>query len=115
MAKIYGGRWRFIKSVREGGQSWVYIVEDTTGEFKGVYVNELDNVIVVEPPQNLDFIPKPRSPVLPRPVQIIPPSHPGCDVARCDELRNPPYQVGLDQERRVTLVRHHDDLDFVAP
>jgi serine/threonine protein kinase len=37
MAKIYGGRWRFIKSISEGGQGWVYIVEDTTGEFKGVY------------------------------------------------------------------------------
>jgi serine/threonine protein kinase len=37
MAKIHGGRWRFIKSVSEGGQGWVYIVEDTTGEFKGVY------------------------------------------------------------------------------
>jgi len=37
MAKIYGGRWRFIKSLNEGGQSWVYIVEDTTGEFKGAY------------------------------------------------------------------------------
>ena len=37
MAKIFGGRWRLIKSVGEGGQSWVYIVEDTTGEFKGVY------------------------------------------------------------------------------
>jgi hypothetical protein len=31
MAKIFGGRWRFIKSVGEGGQSWVYIVEDRTG------------------------------------------------------------------------------------
>jgi serine/threonine protein kinase len=37
MAKIYGGRWRFIKSLNEGGQSWVYIAEDTTGEFTGVY------------------------------------------------------------------------------
>jgi serine/threonine protein kinase len=37
MAKIYGGRWHFIKSVNEGGQSWVYLVEDTTDELKGVY------------------------------------------------------------------------------
>jgi serine/threonine protein kinase len=37
MAKIYGGRWRCIESVGEGGQSWVYIVEDTTDEFKGVH------------------------------------------------------------------------------
>jgi serine/threonine protein kinase len=37
MAKIYGGCWRCIKSVNEGGQSWVYVVEDTTGEFKGTY------------------------------------------------------------------------------
>jgi serine/threonine protein kinase len=37
MAKIFGGRWRVIKSVGEGGQSWVYIVEDTTGEFKGPF------------------------------------------------------------------------------
>ena len=37
MAKVYGGRWRFIKSLSEGGQGWVYIVEDTTGEFKGLF------------------------------------------------------------------------------
>jgi serine/threonine protein kinase len=37
MAKIYGGRWRFLRSLGEGGQSWVYIVEDTTGEFEGVF------------------------------------------------------------------------------
>jgi hypothetical protein len=37
MARIFGGRWRCIKSLGEGGQSWVYIVEDTTGEFTGVY------------------------------------------------------------------------------
>jgi hypothetical protein len=42
------------------------------------------------------------------------PSQPGGEVARCDKGYNPPYQVGLGQERRVTLVRHHDDLNLVA-
>jgi serine/threonine protein kinase len=37
MAKIYGNRWRFIRSVGEGGQSWVYLVEDATGEVNGIF------------------------------------------------------------------------------
>jgi serine/threonine protein kinase len=37
MAKMYGGRWRFLKSVGEGGQSWVYIVEDTTKKLEGTF------------------------------------------------------------------------------
>jgi serine/threonine protein kinase len=37
MAKIYGGRWRSIRSISEGGQSWVYVVEDTTGGFKDTF------------------------------------------------------------------------------
>jgi serine/threonine protein kinase len=37
MAKVYGGRWRVLKSLGEGGQSWVYIVEDGAGEFQGVF------------------------------------------------------------------------------
>jgi len=35
MAKVYGGRWRVIKSIGEGGQGWVFVVEDATGEFEG--------------------------------------------------------------------------------
>jgi serine/threonine protein kinase len=37
MAKMYGDRWRFMKSLGEGGQSWIYVVEDATGELKGLY------------------------------------------------------------------------------
>jgi hypothetical protein len=45
----------------------------------------------------------------------IPPSQPGGGVARCDKGYNPPYQTGLGQEGRVTLIRHYDDLERVAP
>ena len=31
MARIFGGRWRFIESLGEGGQSWVYVVEELDG------------------------------------------------------------------------------------
>jgi serine/threonine protein kinase len=35
--KIYGGRWHRKRSINEGGQSYVYLVEDTSGEFKGEF------------------------------------------------------------------------------
>ena len=34
MAKIYGDRWRVKKSLREGGQSHVFVVEDLKGEYE---------------------------------------------------------------------------------
>jgi hypothetical protein len=37
VAKAHGGRWCFIWSMNEGGQSWVYIVEDVTGVLSGVF------------------------------------------------------------------------------
>ena len=37
MAKIYGNWWRVKKSLKEGGQSHVFIVEDLTGEHKGLF------------------------------------------------------------------------------
>src|SRR5262249_44610217 len=40
---------------------------------------------------------------------------PGADVARGDKIGNPPYQLGLVQQRRVTLIRHHGDVDLAAP
>jgi serine/threonine protein kinase len=35
--KIYGDRWVWQKTLNEGGQSVVFIVEDRTGELPGVY------------------------------------------------------------------------------
>jgi hypothetical protein len=35
MAKIYGNRWLVKKSLNEGGQSVVFIVEDRTGKLPG--------------------------------------------------------------------------------
>jgi hypothetical protein len=49
------------------------------------------------------------------PFKSLPPSQPGGDAARCHEVRNPPYQAPLGQKRWVPLIRHQDDLDFVAP
>jgi hypothetical protein len=37
MAKIYGNRWLVKKSLNEGGQSVVFIVEDRTGNLPGEY------------------------------------------------------------------------------
>jgi serine/threonine protein kinase len=37
MAKIYGNRWLVKKSLNEGGQSFVFIVEDKTRELPGEY------------------------------------------------------------------------------
>jgi len=37
MAKIYGGRWKIIETLGGGGQSDVFRVLDTTGEFQGEY------------------------------------------------------------------------------
>jgi serine/threonine protein kinase len=37
MAKIYGNRWLVKKSLNEGGQSFVFIVEDRTGKLPGEY------------------------------------------------------------------------------
>jgi serine/threonine protein kinase len=37
MAKIYGNRWLVKKSLNEGGQSVVFIVEDRTGKLPGEY------------------------------------------------------------------------------
>jgi serine/threonine protein kinase len=37
MAKIYGNRWLMKKSLNEGGQSVVFIVEDRTGKLPGEY------------------------------------------------------------------------------
>jgi len=34
---LYGGRWRVVESLNEGGQSWVYRVVDTRGEFQGEF------------------------------------------------------------------------------
>jgi hypothetical protein len=39
---------------------------------------------------------------------------PGGNVARCDKSCNPLYQFVLGQQRRVTLIRHHDDLELVG-
>jgi hypothetical protein len=44
-----------------------------------------------------------------------PRSQPGADVARCDKICDPPYQLGLGQQRRVTLIRHHGDVDLATP
>jgi serine/threonine protein kinase len=35
--KIYCGCWRSVRRLSEGGQSWVYVVEDATSEFKDVF------------------------------------------------------------------------------
>jgi serine/threonine protein kinase len=35
MAKIYGGRWRVKETLNEGGQSHVFVVEDTSGAVEG--------------------------------------------------------------------------------
>ena len=43
------------------------------------------------------------------------PSTPRGDVGRYDKGGNPPYQPGLDQERRVTLIRHEGDFELAAP
>jgi serine/threonine protein kinase len=32
MAKLYGGRWEWVKNLTQGGQGVVYLVKDTTGE-----------------------------------------------------------------------------------
>jgi hypothetical protein len=45
----------------------------------------------------------------------VPTSLPGRDVARCDKSRDPPYQLGFSQQRRVTLIRHDGDVEFAAP
>ncbi len=37
MAKIYGNRWLVKKSLNEGGQSVIFIVEDRAGELQGEY------------------------------------------------------------------------------
>ena len=37
MAKIYGARWRVKKSLKEGGQSHVFVVEDLKGEHEGLF------------------------------------------------------------------------------
>jgi hypothetical protein len=37
MAKIYGNRWLVKRSLNEGGQSVVFIVEDRTGKLPGEY------------------------------------------------------------------------------
>jgi serine/threonine protein kinase len=37
VAKIYGERWRVKKSLKEGGQSHVFIVEDLKGEYEGQF------------------------------------------------------------------------------
>jgi hypothetical protein len=36
-------------------------------------------------------------------------------VARSNKSCNPPYQLGLGQQRRVTLIRHYGDFELVAP
>src|SRR5260370_19808707 len=36
------------------------------------------------------------------------PSPPRGDVACCDKGCNPPYHLGLNQQGRVTLIRHDD-------
>jgi serine/threonine protein kinase len=35
--KLFGGRWKVLGSLKEGGQSWVYRAIDTKGEFEGVF------------------------------------------------------------------------------
>jgi serine/threonine protein kinase len=35
--KLYGGRWKILGTLKEGGQSWVYRVIDTKGEFDGTF------------------------------------------------------------------------------
>jgi hypothetical protein len=37
MAKVYGNRWLLKRSLNEGGQSVVFIVEDGTGKLPGEY------------------------------------------------------------------------------
>jgi len=37
VAKIYGDRWRVKKSLKEGGQSHVFVVEDLKGEHEGLF------------------------------------------------------------------------------
>jgi hypothetical protein len=37
MAKIYGNRWLLKKSLNEGGQGVIFIVEDKTGKLAGEY------------------------------------------------------------------------------
>ena len=36
-ARLYGGRWKVLGTLKEGGQSWVYRVIDMKGEFEGEY------------------------------------------------------------------------------
>ena len=36
-------------------------------------------------------------------------------VARSDKGSDPPYQLGLDQQRRVTLIRHHRNRKLAPP
>ena len=38
MAEMYGGRWRTIRSLGQGGQARTFLVQDTTGELPGSYV-----------------------------------------------------------------------------
>ena len=37
MAKLYGGRWRFVRNIGTGGQGSVVLVTDTSGELSGEY------------------------------------------------------------------------------
>jgi hypothetical protein len=36
-------------------------------------------------------------------------------IARSNKGSNPPYHLGLSQQGRVTLIRHDDDFELVAP
>ena len=36
----------------------------------------------------------------------------GGDIARCNKGCNPPYNHGIGQEWRVTLIRYDDDFDL---
>jgi serine/threonine protein kinase len=35
--RLYGGRWKLLGTLKEGGQGWVYRVIDTKGEFEGEF------------------------------------------------------------------------------